>query len=85
MIGQDFSGARRVVVLIEMDGGMQHGWEIIQPREVRWEWSGLVRGSTHARINVEGEFHRMSREGIGEHIAGEIIEARGEIADGHSQ
>lgn len=64
MIGQDFTGAKRVVVLIEMPSGQQHGWEIGSPTSIKWEWAGLVAGSTHANLTVRGEFYRLSREGI---------------------
>jgi hypothetical protein len=32
----------------------------------------LVAGSSHARMTVEGEFHRMSRQGIAEPTKGEL-------------
>lgn len=64
MIGQDFTGASRVIVLIEMPSGQQHGWEIGNPTSVKWEWAGMVAGSTHAQLTVRGEFYRMSPAGI---------------------
>ncbi len=58
MIGQDFSGARRVMVVIEMPDGKVHGWEVGNPTLVKWTWAGLVNNSTHAEIIVGGEFYR---------------------------
>jgi hypothetical protein len=72
MIGQDIRNAKRVVVLVEEEGGRQHGWEIFWPRSCSWTWTGLVAGSSHARMTVEGEFHRMSRQGIAEPTKGEL-------------
>ena len=79
MIGQDFSGARRVVVLIEMPSGQQHGWEIGNPGLVKWEWAGLVNNSTHATITVRGEFYRMGRQGIAMPEQPELPPYQGEI------
>lgn len=59
-VGQDFSGAERVVVLIEKDG-LQHGWEVLQPQTVRWDFADLGPQGTQAKVTVQGVFHRMSR------------------------
>lgn len=61
MIGQKFENARRVVLLVEVDG-RQHGWEIVGPNRVSWEMTGLVAGSTHATVKATGEFHRLTRQ-----------------------
>lgn len=65
MIGRSFTNTRRVVVLVEDDKGVQHGFDL-EGASVRWEWTGiggsgprLGEGST-GRVVVEGRFHRKS-------------------------
>ena len=61
MMGQEFDNARRVVLLVEV-GDRQYGWEVLPPNRVSWEMTGMVQGSTHARVCATGEFHRLTRE-----------------------
>lgn len=74
MVGQNFSGARRVMVFIEKDD-LIHGWEVLSPQRVEWDFTG-TDGSTHAKITVSGEFHRVTKNGdmsmIEEAVAGEL-------------
>ena len=63
MMGQEFNNARRVVLLVEVDG-RQYGWEVLPPNRVSWEMTGLIAGSTHAKVCATGEFHRLTREAI---------------------
>ena len=60
--GQQIRRPRRVVVLIEDETGKQHGWEIFNGR-AEYDITGYPGGSAHGRVSVEGEFHRMAREG----------------------
>lgn len=60
-IGQAFDDVRRVVVLFEADG-KQYGWEVLPPNHVDWDMVGMRGGSTHAKITVTGEFHRLTRQ-----------------------
>lgn len=62
-VGQEFTNAKRVVVLIEGQDGLEHGWEVFNPRQVDWEFYGIIGGSSHATMTVSGEFHRMTRYG----------------------
>lgn len=72
MIGQDMRGARRVMVFIEKDG-LIHGWEVLQPQRIEWDFTGTT-GSTHAKVTVAGEFHRITRYGTMEEIASGVQE-----------
>lgn len=67
MMGQKFNNARRVVLLVEVDG-RQYGWEVLPPNRVSWEMTGIVAGSTHATVSATGEFHRLTREAIDDTI-----------------
>jgi hypothetical protein len=75
MTGQNLH-ARRVMVFIETDG-LNHGWEVISPTRVSWDFTGLVAGSTHATVTVSGEFHRITK--YGEYVADEIEAGTPEI------
>jgi hypothetical protein len=52
---------RRVVVLIEETSGRQHGWEILEPEAVRWDFAGLGANGTRAKVSATGTFYRMSK------------------------
>lgn len=62
-VGQEFTNAKRVVVLIKGQDGLEHGWEVFNPRQTRWNHAGIVAGSSHATMTVTGEFHRLTRYG----------------------
>ena len=62
MIGQqlDTARVRRVVTLVMMDDGTQHGWEVFAPTEIAWSHQGNADDGT---LKVRGVFHRMARQG----------------------
>ena len=62
MIGQRVMNAQRLVLLIESDG-RQYAWEVIDPGEVSWEFSGMTRhGGTQAKVTAAGTFHRITKD-----------------------
>lgn len=49
----------RVIVFVQV-GTRTHGWEVFNAT-ASYQITGYPRGSAHARVTVEGEFHRMSK------------------------
>lgn len=62
MIGQEFRNARRVIMLAELEDGTQIGYEVFNPTQIGWVHTGVIAGSSHGRMEVTGEFHRMSKD-----------------------
>ena len=61
--GQRLHGVKGVVMIIEMDNGARHGWQIIDPTDVEWIWQGTKAATVHGTIKATGEFFRMNRGG----------------------
>lgn len=59
-IGQDFKTQRTMIVFVD-EAGKAHAWDV-GPGRALWEWTGLSAGGrSTAKVCVEGEFHRRTR------------------------
>lgn len=59
-IGQEFNIQRAMIVLID-DDGKAHAWDVNAVRTAKWEWTGMTVNRSTAKVTLEGEFHRRSR------------------------
>jgi hypothetical protein len=59
-IGQDINVARAMIVLVD-DQGQAHAWDLNNVTKAEWEWTGMTEHRSTARVTVEGEFHRRTR------------------------
>lgn len=58
----DIKNVRRVVVLVEELDGQQYGYEVFRPTALSWRLTGSTQeDGSHARVVVDGAFHRKGR------------------------
>jgi uncharacterized protein YbdZ (MbtH family) len=60
MIGQDIDAARAMIVLVDKEG-QAHAWDVTNVQKAGWEWTGRTDNRSTAKITIEGEFHRRTR------------------------
>ncbi|MCD6056485.1 MAG: hypothetical protein K0Q89_15 [Thermomicrobiales bacterium] len=75
-IGQEFTDATEVIVLVAMPDGSQHAFQV-EAGTVRWEWAGVTDSPTMGvgsagRVTVEGRFYRKRRDQLNPNIQGEL-------------
>ena len=59
-IGQEFNASRAMIVIVD-DDGQVHAWDVGAVRTAKWEWTGMTRNRSTAKVTLEGEFHRRTR------------------------
>lgn len=85
MIGREFDHPRKVIILVQDAQGLQHGFEIDNPRRAGWELIDVVDadGRSTGRVTVEGAMYRTSID-PGEQAAFDRIAAsRPALNQGH--